>query len=86
MSPPNRRSGIGDLNGWTIPLLKLNLVLIPILAGGMLTWGSWVTVETIKNAEFRNRGDRYTAAQAAEDFSNLREWVRNLVATIQSER
>jgi hypothetical protein len=85
MSPPNRRSGIGDLNGWTVPLLKLNLVLIPILAGGMLTWGSWVTVETIKNAGHRS-SEHYTEANAAKDFSDLREWVRDLVATIQSER
>lgn len=79
--PKQVKQRVGDLNGPFMLLFKLNLVLIPCLVGAMLAWGGWVTGETIRNKEFRERGDRYTDAEAARDRESLKDWVHDLLRT-----
>ena len=76
MTRPSNR--LADLNGWTIPLLKLNLVLVPIVATALLTWGIWVTAEIYASKEARKHC--VTKAEASDHHAELKEWVRTILA------
>ena len=53
---------IGSINGgWGI-LFRWMLATYPII----LAWGAWVTVEQIRDGEFRKAGDRWTSDQGME--------------------
>lgn len=55
---------IAQMNGpWAVGF-KLMLLTYPILFGALIGWGTWVTKELIITSEFRNRGDRFTTADA----------------------
>ena len=58
------RQPIGNLNGHWATLLRFCLATYPLLIG----WAGWVTVEQVKDSEFRKMGPRLTPAmQAAKD-------------------
>lgn len=62
----NGRDNIGQLNGPWAMGLKLMLATYPVLFAALLGWGSWVTKELVILGEFRNRGDRFTQADALQ--------------------
>lgn len=56
----SQRKTIGSMNGpWAI-MAKVCMASYPIVMGALLTWGAWITAETLKNESFRDAGPRVT--------------------------
>lgn len=65
---------IGDLNGKWAFGLKIAIATYPIFVTAILSWGTWVTVQTFASKAFRESGDRFTQL----DGANLRaDMVKN---------
>lgn len=45
-------------------LVKFSQVLMPIVLGALIPWGSWITYKTISFDEWRNIGPRFTPKDA----------------------
>ena len=51
-------------NGGFDGLVKLSQILMPIVLGALIPWGSWITYKTISFDEWRNIGPRFTPKDA----------------------
>ena len=61
MVPTQRAGEMGPW--WTLGIKAVLICVVP--------WGSWVTVQTIKNQVFRHAGDRYTPLMANQEHARL---------------
>lgn len=57
---------VGELPGLYALLFKINMILIPIVAGALLTWGAWVTKSVASFNAFIEFGARFTTEDARE--------------------
>lgn len=54
-------------------LIKISQILMPIVLGALIPWGSWITYKTISFDEWRNIGPRFTP----KDAESLELRIRN---------
>lgn len=57
---------------WSI-LFKINMAVLPLC----IIWGAWITTSIIKLEEWKNQGDRFTAADGMVLELQMKEWVRS---------
>lgn len=55
---------IGETNGRWGVLFRVVLVLVPLMVSLSVPLGAWLVVNQVRDNEFRNAGDRWTATQA----------------------
>ena len=51
---------VGELNGVNAALFKINMFLIPLIAGAFITWGVWVTANVWDFRGFMKYGKRFS--------------------------
>lgn len=57
--PDEKQKGLGFDT-----LIQLSQILMPLVLGALIPWGSWITYKTIAFDEWKNQGPRFTTKDA----------------------
>jgi hypothetical protein len=70
----SKQQTVGELNGSNSFWFRLSIRIIPAMFLMLISWGVWVTPQVILNTEQRERGPRFTPADAEKMKSEIKDW------------
>ena len=51
----------------------------------LVTWGAWITMETLDNSHFRKRGDRFTTVDWERGRAAINEKINDTLWSVETE-
>ena len=77
---------IGGMNGPWALVLKLALATYPVLLLALLTWGTWMTVNQLKDQSFREQGDQFVRQDYRNHLASEAIKVDSLIGLVSDIR
>jgi len=69
---------------WQV-LLKINLTIVPIIMGGIITWGVWQTSKTFEFQNFKDSGERFSQQDGRELRDEMQTRNETLLRGLESK-